>query len=178
MVGTMGGPKHRLEREVVQQNQTGMTTKTRAIILLSGGAFIALLGAILGIAALTQYHAIATVTRQGPCVVTTTAGQVCTEHVTYVAHDGTTHSAIMSGVHPDEVHGPPNHRTLAISYTSGDSSPTTDDMPNAVPLGMLGGGIGFACWAFWLFRRARHEDARHADARALKTSETSSQTPR
>lgn len=142
----------------------------RALVLWSligGGAVVALIGALLGIVALTQYHAVATVEHQGPCVNSASAGLVCTERVTYVAHDGKSYSAVMKGVHPDEVHGPAAHRTLAITYTSGsESSPTTDDMPNAVPIGLLLAGIALIAWGFWV--RGRNPDREERPAVATK----------
>jgi hypothetical protein len=126
-------------------------------VVLVGGAFVLLIGALLGVVALTQHHAVASVTREGPCVNTSDAGLVCTEHVTYKANNGRTYTAVMKGVHPDEVHGPPGHRRLAVTYSSGsESAPTTDDMPNWVVFLLLGLGSLLIVWGFVLRRRALH----------------------
>jgi hypothetical protein len=116
-------------------------------LLLGGGAFVLLIGALLGVVALTQQHAVAAVTHEGPCVNTSDAGLVCTEHVTYRAKNGRTYAAVIKGVHPDEVHGPSDHRTLAITYSGGsESDPTTDDMPNWVVFLLLGLGSLLIAW--------------------------------
>jgi hypothetical protein len=125
----------------------------RAWFVFAGGTLAALIGLVLGIVALTGYHALATVTRQGPCVNSSSAGLVCTEHVTYTARNGQSYSVTMSGVNPKEVHGPAGHRTLAITYSSGyETSPSTDDMPNAVPIVLLAGGVAMMLWGLWIRR--------------------------
>jgi hypothetical protein len=130
-------------------------------VVWGGAAFVLLIGALLGVVALTQRHAVAAVTHEGPCVNTSDAGLVCTEHVAYRANNGHTYTAVMHGVHPDEVHGPPDHRTLAITYSSGsESDPTTDDMPNWVVFLLLGMGSLLIVWGFELRRRIRRREDR------------------
>jgi hypothetical protein len=124
-------------------------------LVWGGGAFVLLIGAVLGVVALTQEHAVATVTHEGPCINTSDAGLVCTEHVIYKANNGHTYTAVMHGVHPDEVHGPSDHRTLAITY-SGASDPTTDDMPNWVVFLLLGLGSLLIVWGAVLRHRHLH----------------------
>ena len=126
-------------------------------IVVLGGALVLVIGLALGIGNATSAHGTAVVFKQGPCVTTNDAGLVCDEYVEY--HDGRhVVRALMHGVHPDEVHGPPTHRTLAITYSPGDTGPpSTDDMPLWVPLGL---GISGALLLLWgLFLRSRKVQA-------------------
>ena len=125
-------------------------------VVILVGAAVLVVAVVLELSFATSAHATALVVRQGPCVTTTDAGLVCDEHVVF--HDGTVvRRAVMHGVHPDEVRGPPTHRTLAIVFEPGDTGPpSTDDMPFGVPLGL---GIGGALLLVWgvlmLTRRVR-----------------------
>ena len=74
------------------------------------------------------HDVVAAVTSTGSC-----SNGVCTVHVAYHTADGSPVSAVMFGVPSDEIYGSPAHRLLNINYDSGDeSSPTTNDMPDAV----------------------------------------------
>lgn len=115
--------------------------RARIWVVLIGGAFVLLMGMTLGLGNAASTHGQAVVVKEGPCVTTGDAGRVCDEHVEY--RDGNRIvRAVMHGVHPDEVHGPPTHRTLAITFSHGDTGPpSTDDMPLWVPVGLTTFGV-------------------------------------
>lgn len=111
--------------------------RARIWLIIVCGGFVLLIGLALGLGNATSVHGVALVIKEGPCMTTGDAGLVCDEQVEY--RDGNrTILALMHGVHPDEVHGPPTHRTLAITYSHGDTGPpSTDDMPLWVPVGLV-----------------------------------------
>ena len=109
-----------------------------------------LIGLALGLSSATAIHGVAIVLRQGPCETSGDAGLVCDERVQYRDGDRTV-NALMRGVNPDEVRGPPLHRTLAILYSHGDTGPpSTDDMPLWVPIGLSGMGALLLLWGLMM----------------------------
>jgi hypothetical protein len=109
-----------------------------AWVFIALGVGCLLFGGIFFAAKHSGHNVVATVTHEGPC-----SNGTCTVDVVYAA-GGTQVAAVMYGVNSGEVHGPPSHRLLNINYDSGDeTSPTTNDMPDAVWI--VFGAAGLAC---------------------------------
>ena len=132
--------------------------RLRMWAVIIGGVVVLLIGALLELSDATSVHGVATVLKEGPCAISGDAGRVCDERVSY-RDGGRTVVASMHGVHPDEVHGPPGHRTLAITFQHGDTDPpATDDMPLGVPIGLGAAGALLVIWGLVL-RRGRRRAA-------------------
>jgi hypothetical protein len=124
--------------------------RIRAWFVIVCGGFVLLIGLALGLSSATSVHGVAIVLKQGPCAVSGDAGLVCDERVQYRDGDRTV-VALMHGVNPDEVRGPPMHRTLAILYSHGDTGPpSTDDMPLWVPVGLSAVGALLLLWGLMM----------------------------
>lgn len=102
---------------------------------------------------------VATVIHQGPC------SGACTVRVVYHSDIGQV-TTVMKGVPISDIYGPPSHRLLNINYDPGDESdPTTNDMPDAVWIGFLAGGLAVLGWGIW-WRRWQKAYARELAAAA------------
>jgi hypothetical protein len=154
--GTMGMPPGgRAAAEADQVTRLTADTiaarqaRARAWILIALGVGCILFGGIFFAAKHSGHNVVATVTHEGPC-----SNGTCTVDVVYNAA-GSQVAAVMYGVNSGEIYGPPSHRLLNINYDSGDeTSPTTNDMPNAIWIGFLAGGLAFVGWgAWWRLRR-------------------------
>jgi hypothetical protein len=134
---------NRFTRQAIAARQARVIAR----VLIACGVFFLLLGGAFFAAKHSGHNVVATVTHAGPC-----SNGTCTVDVAYDAA-GTQYTAVMYGVPSDEIYGPPAHRMLNINYDSpGDTSPTDNDMPDAVWIGFLAGGLAFAGWGAGLRR--------------------------
>ena len=127
---------NRFTRETIAARQA----RVLAWVLIACGVLALLLGGAFYAGKQSGYDVVATVTHTGPC----TSDGICTVNVAYDAA-GAQYTALMHGVPSDEIYGSPAHRLLNINYAyPGDPSPTDNDMPDAVWIGFLAGGLAFA----------------------------------
>src|SRR5262245_5886801 len=117
-------------------------------IFIALGIGCILFGGIFFAAKHSGHNVVAAVTHEGPC-----SNGTCTVDVAYNAA-GSQVTAVMYGVNSGEIYGPRSHRLLNITYDSGsETSPTTNDMPDAIWI--VFGAAGLACGGFgaWHLRR-------------------------
>ena len=155
--GVAGATAKQLSRVVDEETAARLAA---AWVLIALGIGCLLFGGLFAAVMNSGHNVVATVTREGPCT------DVCTVHVVYDA-DGRQVAAVMRGVPISDLYGPPSHRLLSISYQSGyETDPTTNDMPDAVWIGFLAGGLACLGSGIWLRRwqKARERELTAATA--------------
>lgn len=127
------------EAIAVRQRRAG------AWILIALGVGCILFGGVFFAVKHSGHNVVATVTHEGPC-----SNGTCTVDVVYDVAGGPV-TAVMYGVISSEIHGPPGHRLLNITYQPGsEGDPTTNDMPDGVWIGFGAAGLAFVGWGAWL----------------------------